>query len=477
MVITDTQQQSNSNQTPSVVIETLGAKTSETEEGLKKINNYLLKREIGHGAFGTVHFGINTLTNKEYAIKEFSKSRLRRKEQLAMLRRGRGGKPLPPIGTNPLDLVRSELAILKKLNHHNVIKLYEVLDDPDNDSLYMVLEMAHKGVIMQIDLNQSTTPYTEKASRFYFRQIILGIEYLHCNDVVHRDIKPDNLLLSDNKILKIVDFGVSEIFVKGDDALQSTAGSPAFMPPELCTANRGPVSGKAADIWSMGVTLYCLVHGHLPFTNQNLLGLYEMIEHDPVTYSKNLSPTLIDLLQNLLEKNPQKRIAMRELRNHPWVTNNGLEPMISEEDNCHSVLSEITDEDIQSAITSVRHIFRVMQAVAKFKRHSRSLSGTLLSNVTSDDTRPGAIGEKRNKIDTDNTYLFPYDDSQGNTHVINIMDQHHQPLDHSKVPQIQPIIVERKRSRSFSPPPIVADVSSTFSSTISSNSSVLNTPR
>ncbi|OAD02267.1 hypothetical protein MUCCIDRAFT_120216, partial [Mucor lusitanicus CBS 277.49] len=334
-----------------------------------KINNYLLKKEIGHGAFGTIHLGVNTLTNEEYAIKEFSKSRLRRREQMAMMRRGRGrgrggiaaAKADHGLSNSPLDLVRSEVAILKKLNHRNVIKLYEVLDDPNDNSLYMVLEMAHKGVIMQIDLHQAATPYTESASRYYFRQMILGIEYLHCNDIVHRDIKPDNLLLSNNNILKIVDFGVSEMFVKGDDALKSTAGSPAFMPPELCTADRGgPISGKAADIWSMGVTLYCLVHGRVPFSSEDLLGLHEMILNDPVQYSKNLSKNLIDLLQKLLEKDPSKRILMQDIRKHAWVTNNEQEPMVSEEDNCHSILSEITDEDIRGAITSVRHIFTVV---------------------------------------------------------------------------------------------------------------------
>lgn len=88
--------------------------------------------------------------------------------------------------------------------------------------------------------------------------------------------------MSDTNILKIVDFGVSEMFIKGDDALKSTAGSPAFMPPELCSAGqREPISGKAADIWSMGVTLYCLVHGRVPFSNENLLVLHEMILNDP----------------------------------------------------------------------------------------------------------------------------------------------------------------------------------------------------
>lgn len=130
---------------PSVVVETLGATTSETKEGFRKINNYLLKKEIGRGAFGTVHLGIDENTNTEYAIKEFSKSRLRKKEQMNMFRmggpRGRGRgvnrQQQQQQQSNPLDLVRGEVAVLKKLNHPNIVRLFEVLDDPSGDSLYM----------------------------------------------------------------------------------------------------------------------------------------------------------------------------------------------------------------------------------------------------------------------------------------------------------------------------------------------------
>ncbi|KAF7730196.1 hypothetical protein EC973_002804 [Apophysomyces ossiformis] len=372
---------------PSVVVETLGAKTSETKDGLRKINNYLLKKEIGRGAFGTVHLGLDMITNTEYAIKEFSKSRLRRKEQLDMLRRagprgrgggrgGRGGGPLGGLGvnrpssatsvsTNPLDLVRGEMAILKKLNHSHVVKLYEVLDDPNDDSLYMVFEMAHKGVLMNIEMDHVAEPYSNDQARYYFREMILGIEYY---------IKPDNLLLSKDNVLKIVDFGVSEMFVKGNDKLKKSAGSPAFMAPELCVAHHGEVSGKAADIWSMGITLYCLVYGQPPFTSTNLVELYEMIKSNPVPYPKDLDPDLLDLLAKLLEKDPEKRITMPELRVHPWVTRHGEDPLISEEENCEMVVTEITEEEINNAIKSIASIFTVMKAVTKFRRHSRSLS-------------------------------------------------------------------------------------------------------
>ena len=103
------------------------------------------------------------------------------------------------------------------------------------------------------------------------------ITLVHAQGIVHRDIKPDNLLLDANDVLKIVDFGVSEMFTKEDDRLKASSGSPAFASPELSQAGINNVSGKAADIWAMGITLYALIYGVLPFHSHNVLELYEAI--------------------------------------------------------------------------------------------------------------------------------------------------------------------------------------------------------
>lgn len=204
---------------------------------------------------------------------------------------------------------------MKKLNHDNLVSLIEVLDDPNEDSLYMVLEMCKKGVVMKVGMEQKADPYDEESCRCWFRDLILGIEYLHAQGVVHRDIKPDNLLLTEDDVLKIVDFGVSEMFEKTSEMLTAkSAGSPAFLPPELCVAKHGDISGKAADIWSMGITLYCLRFGQIPFEKSGVLQLYESIKNDEVDLSMEVEGDFKDLMRSLLEKDPSKRIKMRELR-------------------------------------------------------------------------------------------------------------------------------------------------------------------
>lgn len=133
--------------------------------------------------------------------------------------------------------------------------------------------------------------------------------------MAHRDIKPDNLLLTSDDVLKVVDFGVSEMFEKESDMMTAkSAGSPAFLPPELCVVKHGDVSGRAADIWSMGVSLYCLRYGHIPFENAGVLELYEAIKKDDVDCTPVDDPNFVDLIHRILEKDAKKRITMDELR-------------------------------------------------------------------------------------------------------------------------------------------------------------------
>lgn len=392
------------------VKETLNARSEYTNneddgKGEHHINQYIIKDEIGRGSFGAVHLAVDQY-GTEYAVKEFSKSRLRKRAQSNILRRPHGyrrpGHLAAGVGFNsplhrhsasdihdneeagnPLYLIKEEIAIMKKLNHPNLVSLIEVLDDPEEDSLYMVLEMCKKGVVMKVGLNEQSDPYDIERCRHWFRDLILGIEYLHAQGVVHRDIKPDNLLLTEDDVLKIVDFGVSEMFEKASDMMTAkSAGSPAFLPPELCVTRHGNISGKAADIWSMGVSLYCLRFGHIPFERSGFLELYECIKSEDPKIDAENEPEFCDLMRKLLEKDPKKRITMAELREHPWVTKNGTDPLLSAEENIADLVEPPSEIEVNHAITAkLRNLIVMMKAVQKFKNKLDAKRPAALSGV------------------------------------------------------------------------------------------------
>ncbi|KAG8629410.1 hypothetical protein KVT40_003275 [Elsinoe batatas] len=378
------------------VKETLNAKShygsSEDDGGsVHRINQYNIKQEIGRGSFGSVHLAADQYGN-EFAVKEFSKSRLRKRAQSNLLRRpsrkkGSGvftasggfnsplhrhssGDQLDSETNAAFDLIKGEIAVMKKLNHPNLVGLIEVLDDPEEDSLYMVLEMCKKGVVMKVGLDEVADPYDDNTCRYWFRDMLLGLEYLHAQGIIHRDLKPDNCLITNDDVLKIVDFGVSEMFDKESEMHTSKhAGSPAFMPPELCVAKHGNVSGRAVDIWSMGLTLYCLRYGRIPFEKQGMLELFEAIRTEEPSFHEEKDENFLNLITRMLEKDPSKRITMPDIREHPWVTRNGQERLLSEEENCNNIIEDPTEEELEAAITGkMGHLFAVAKAVKRFKK-------------------------------------------------------------------------------------------------------------
>ncbi|RKP02064.1 hypothetical protein CXG81DRAFT_11257, partial [Caulochytrium protostelioides] len=362
--------------------ETRNAHVHRDAHGTLQLNQYHILHELGRGAFGTVHLGRDTLLHLNVAIKVFSKNKLRRVvkqahfNKIGMRGYGRGGFGGPEDDApNPIDLVRGEIAVFKKMAHPNVVRVFEVLDDPGDDHLYMVFELCERGSLMQVDMGRSVTPFSEAEAHNWFTQMLLGIEYIHEHEIAHRDIKPDNLLVSRDGRLKIADFGVSEIFIKGHDRLVKSAGSPAFFSPELTRPYHGDVSSIAADMWAMGVTLYCMLKGRLPFEGESILDLYEAIQTKEPDYS-DLSEGVVDLLKQLLIKDPARRIHMDDVRVHPWVDlgpTGDAPPLPTKEENLIGLVTVITDDDMRLAVRNIKTLLVVMKAVHRLKKalHSR----------------------------------------------------------------------------------------------------------
>ncbi|XP_027900352.1 calcium/calmodulin-dependent protein kinase kinase 1b isoform X1 [Xiphophorus couchianus] len=352
-------------------IETKRVSITDADDCLQ-LNQYKLKKEIGKGSYGVVKLAYNEDSEQYYAMKVVSKKKLIR--LCGFLRRP------PPQGSNsqqdlfpkfmqPLERVYREIAILKKLDHPNVVKLVEVLDDPDEDGVHMAFELMKEGPVIEVPTDN---PLTEDQARFYFRDVVLGIEYLHYHKIIHRDIKPSNLLLGDDGHVKIADFGVSNEFEGHDALLSSTAGTPAFMAPEMMSELQQSFSGKALDVWAMGVTLYCFVFGECPFYDEYIYSLHNKIKNKPVEFPEtpSISNALRDLIERMLDKNPATRITIPEIKLHPWVTENGSSPLPLEEEHCKAV--EVTDEEVQNSVKLIPSLSAVILVKSMLRKRSFS---------------------------------------------------------------------------------------------------------
>ncbi|CAB1332660.1 unnamed protein product [Coregonus sp. 'balchen'] len=278
-----------------------------------QLNQYKLKDEIGKGSYGVVKLAYNEDNNTYYAMKVLSKKRLMRQAGFPRRPPPRGAKAAPegpPQPKGPLERVYQEIAILKKLDHPNVVKLVEC-------SSWAVMEEL-----------PTDKPLNEDQARFYFQDL-------------------------DGRI-KIADFGVSNQFEGADALLTSTVGTPAFLAPETLSETRKNFSGKALDVWAMGVTLYCFVFGVCPFMDESILSLHQKIKTQPMEMPEHadISDDLKDLLLKMLDKNPETRISIPQIKVHPWVTRHGAEPLPLEDDNC-CMLIEVTEEEVEN---SVKHI-------------------------------------------------------------------------------------------------------------------------
>uniref|UniRef100_A0A8C9A714 calcium/calmodulin-dependent protein kinase n=1 Tax=Prolemur simus TaxID=1328070 RepID=A0A8C9A714_PROSS len=282
-------------------------------EDCVQLNQYKLQSEIGKGAYGVVRLAYNESEDRHYAMKVLSKKKLLKQYGFPRRPPPRGSQAAqggPAKQLLPLERVYQEIAILKKLDHVNVVKLIEVLDDPAEDNLYL------GEPVMDVPCDK---PFPEEQARLYLRDIILGLEYLHCQKIVHRDIKPSNLLLGDDGHVKIADFGVSNQFEGNDAQLSSTAGTPAFMAPEAISDSGQSFSGKALDVWATGVTLYCFVYGKCPFIDDYILALHRKIKNEAVVFPEEpeVSEELKDLILKMLDKNPETRIGVPDIKRGP----------------------------------------------------------------------------------------------------------------------------------------------------------------
>ena len=203
--------------------------------------------------------------------------------------------------------------MLAQFNHPNVILVAEIFESPD--SFFSVMEYCEGGELFNFIVKNRRLSEDEAA--FFYYQLINGLEYIHSLGIVHRDLKPENLLLTKDHILKIIDFGLSNYFKKGQkDLLITPCGSPCYASPEMVAGCK--YNGFKIDIWSTGIILYAMLCGYLPFEDKDNEILFEKILECKLEFPKYITKISKDLIEKILVTDPNKRITIPEIKNHPF---------------------------------------------------------------------------------------------------------------------------------------------------------------
>ena len=282
----------------------------------KLIEDYLIKKTIGKGTFSTVKLGEHIKTKQKVAIKILDKEKIKTKEDLTRIQR--------------------EIKILSIMDHPNIIKTYQISETPKN--YFIIMEYCEGGELFDYIVEKERLDESE--SSIFFYQLINSLDYIHSKGVAHRDLKPENLLLTNNKKIKIIDFGLSNYFEGGTSPLQTPCGSPSYASPEIIKGEL--YDGFKIDIWASGIILFAMLCGYLPFDDENEEEeenedikcfsqdgkkedksedneiLFQKILEGKVDYPDYLSETSIDLIKKMLVVEPENRIEIKDIKKHKF---------------------------------------------------------------------------------------------------------------------------------------------------------------
>ena len=266
----------------------------------KYIGQFILGEKLGQGTFGIVVLAKHQITGEKVAIKILDKEKIIQEADKTRIER--------------------EIKILKNLRHNNIVHLYDIKET--SNSLYIIMEYIQGKELFDYIVSKKRLSEIEACN--FYQQIISGIEYLGKIRVVHRDIKPENLLLDNKNKIKIVDFGLSNIY-PNNELLQTACGSPCYAAPEMI--NGELYKGLGADIWSSGIVLYAMLCGYLPFEDGDNEILYKKITDGKFKTPKYLSENCKDILHKILNVDPKKRYTIKQIKKHPWF--NLINPRIN----------------------------------------------------------------------------------------------------------------------------------------------------
>ena len=264
-------------------------------KNFEKVIEGIFPKQLGCGSFGRVFLVSHKETKELFALKTIEKRKI-------MVTYGK------------LDIIYDEINIHSKLLHENIIKVYNIFED--EESINIIMEYAQNGNLYQL-IKKEKNGFSEAKAFDYFIQMINAVYYLHSNNIIHRDIKPENILISKDNKLKLCDFGwAKELTLENRSTF---CGTMEYMAPEIVGSENYDYS---VDIWSLGILLYELLFGHSPFKGNSTNNIILNIKSHELNYDENnkkISNSCKDLIQHLLNMNPQKRLKIKDILEHPFI--------------------------------------------------------------------------------------------------------------------------------------------------------------
>ncbi|EPY36579.1 protein kinase [Angomonas deanei] len=289
----------------SSVQETVLKNKSRSSDGNRIINDYVVVGVLGKGSYAKVKLVQHINTRELYALKIIKRKRSNRSSTSNSLKKS----SVKSTEMNQDDLLR-EIAVMKFIDHPNVVQLKEVIEDTDLSRVYVIMEYCEKGPVHVL----GNPPLSLETTRNYGCDILKGILHLHHEYLYHRDIKPANCLVDSLDTAKLADFGTCSSIVK-----QDTQQTPAFQCPETVRGDGDNVTGNVVDSWSFALTVYQMAFGSLPFDISSFGKLrQQIIGPEKVFIPEDCDPTLKDVLTRMLEKDIEKRMLVAEAASHPF---------------------------------------------------------------------------------------------------------------------------------------------------------------
>ncbi|OAY69919.1 CBL-interacting protein kinase 7 [Ananas comosus] len=263
------------------------------------LGKYEVGRLLGRGTFAKVYHGRSVSDGSCVAVKVLDKPEV--------------------VGTGAGPRVLREVSAMRGLSHPNVLRLLEVM--ATRSKIYLVMELAPGGDLLSLLTRSRGGRLPEPAARRYLLQIVAALRYCHARGVAHRDVKPQNLLLARDGALKLSDFGLAALAEQRgrDGRLHTACGTPAYAAPEVALRRAGAgYDGARADAWSCGVILFVLLAGRLPFDDANIPLMYRRIHRRDYAFPPWVSPAARRVVARLLDPNPETRLTIEALAEHPW---------------------------------------------------------------------------------------------------------------------------------------------------------------